>query len=716
DEFASDRAALWQKGLASWEQPQDRLQRLRDAAEVTIYTPGSDAGLPLTILKSFDAPPPEVRDSVDAMRERVMSAVSGLLTLLGIDADPLRSREHILLSNILDNAWRQGRNLDMPALIREIQQPPFQKVGIMDLETIFPAKDRMELAMTINNVLASPGFAAWTQGEPLNIQRLLYTPEGKPRLTVLSIAHLNDAERMFFVTILLNEVLAWMRTQSGTSSLRAILYMDEVFGYLPPTANPPSKMPMLTLLKQARAFGLGLVLATQNPVDLDYKALSNAGTWFLGRLQTERDKLRVLDGLEGASANAGVSFDRQEMEKILSAVGSRVFLLNNVHDDHPVIFQTRWALSYLRGPLTRAQIAQLMDPIKQALPTQTPTGAARSPGVTQQVAAAAPPPVATPESLPNPQPILPPEIPQKFAEVARRVPREASIDYVPALLGRGKLHFVDSKSDVDIWQDVVRMVRVGDEVSRDIWIESEAVEPDSLMLTDNPVPHSGFQNLPSDCTRTRSFGSLGTALKDNLYREERLVLSYCPELKLYSKATETEGDFRARLKHQAHEQRDLELEKLRTSYGSKFESLQEKVRKAEQRIEIEKQQASSATMSAAISFGTSVLGALFGRKTFSSTNLSKVGTSARAASRAAEQRGDIRRAEENLESILEEKEGLEKELEQKIDELQASLSLEQLTIEEYEVTPRKSDVDVAELSLLWLPYTLENGTLAPAFD
>src|SRR5690606_12942136 len=215
------------------------------------------------------------------------------------------------------------------------------RVGVVDLDTFFPAKDRLALGMKLNNLLASPSFASWLAGEPLDVQRLLYTADGKPRLSILSIAHLSESERMFFVTILLNEVVAWMRTQPGTGSLRAIVYMDEVFGYFPPTANPPSKRPMLTLMKQARAYGVGCVLATQNPVDLDYKGLSNAGTWFLGRLQTERDKLRVLEGLEGASAAAGASFNRQQMEALLASLGNRVFLMNNVHEDQPVLFQDR---------------------------------------------------------------------------------------------------------------------------------------------------------------------------------------------------------------------------------------------------------------------------------------------------------------------------------------------------------------------------------------
>src|SRR6478736_3289119 len=305
------------------------------------------AGLPVSILRSFAAPPETVRGDEELLGDRVASTATSLLTLLGVDADPLQSREHILVATILAGAWSKGEDLDLAALIARIQNPGVSRIGVVDLESFFPAKDRFALAMRLNNLLAAPGFAAWLQGDALDAGALLRTPAGKPRISILSIAHLSDAERMFFVTLLLNQVLAWVRAQSGTTSLRAILYMDEIFGYFPPVANPPSKKPLLTLLKQARAFGMGIVLATQNPVDLDYKGLANAGTWFLGRLQTDRDKMRVLEGLEGAAAEAGGQFDRAAMDKLLSGLGKRVFLMNNVHESHPVLFETRWTLSYL---------------------------------------------------------------------------------------------------------------------------------------------------------------------------------------------------------------------------------------------------------------------------------------------------------------------------------------------------------------------------------
>src|SRR5215211_9076334 len=383
----AQQAELWKDGLSRWSQDGERIKRLRDAADFRIYTPGSNAGLPVSILKSFVAPPETLRQDNEALAERINTTVTSLLALIGIDADPVRSREHILLSNILNHEWIAGKDLDIAGLIQKVQSPPITKVGVMDLDSYFPAEDRFELAMSLNHLLASPSFASWMEGESLDVAKFLHTESGKPRHSIFSIAHLSDAERMFFVSMLLNHVLGWTRTQSGTTSLRAIVYMDEIFGYFPPTANPPSKTPLLTLLKQARAFGVGVVLATQNPVDLDYKGLSNAGTWFIGRLQTERDKQRLLDGLEGAAAGASAKFDRAAMEQTLAGLGSRVFLMNNVHEDAPVVFESRWALSYLRGPLTRQQIKALMDPAKRRAPA-TAAGAASGSGATAAVAIA----------------------------------------------------------------------------------------------------------------------------------------------------------------------------------------------------------------------------------------------------------------------------------------------------------------------------------------
>ena len=384
DAYASQQAETWKNGLASWGEDGERIARLREAADFAIYTPGSNAGIPVSILASFAAPPQSLRDDAELFRERVGTTVTSLLGLIGIDADPVQSREHVLLSTLITNAWSEGKDLDLALLVGQIQKPPATRIGVMELDSFYPEKDRQKLALAINSLLAAPGFTSWLEGVPLDVATLLHTPEGKPRVAIMSIAHLSDAERMFFVSLLLNQVVGWMRAQTGTTSLRAILYMDEIFGFFPPVAAPPSKQPLLTLMKQARAFGLGVLLATQNPVDLDYKGLSNAGTWLLGRLQTERDKARVLEGLEGVAAAANASFDKGQIDTLLAGLGSRVFLMNNVHEDGPRLLETRWSMSYLRGPLTRDQIKKLMDGKR---PTTTPGRAATTAASAQSAAA-----------------------------------------------------------------------------------------------------------------------------------------------------------------------------------------------------------------------------------------------------------------------------------------------------------------------------------------
>ena len=493
EELAERTAQRWRQGLADWDQAPSRIVHLREAADLAIYTPGSNAGRGLTPLRSFDAPPQPVLDDEEAFRERVSGAASGLLALVGIDADPVQSREHILLANIFDEAWRGGQNISLADLIAHVQNPPFSRIGVMDLETFFPEKARTQLAMQLNNLLASPAFAGWMSGEPLEVRKLLHTSAGKPRVSIISIAHLSDAERMFFVTLLLEEILAWIRTQPGTSSLRALVYMDEVFGYFPPTANPPSKRPMLTLLKQARAYGVGIVLATQNPVDLDYKGLSNIGTWFLGRLQTERDKLRVLDGLQGASAQAGSSFDRRAMDTTLSGLGQRVFLLHNVHESGPIVFQTRWVMSYLRGPLTRNQIAVLMN--SSASSTKETVAA---PPVVEVV-----PAVATglssaddrsPEvMLPPPFEELPLESPAQTDDGERR--------YRAALLGHGRLHYTRRTHNVELWRDLLLLAPRDASLSSTPWGESHSVEASDLARSWLDVPVVKRWLCPPNCRR-----------------------------------------------------------------------------------------------------------------------------------------------------------------------------------------------------------------------
>ncbi|WP_165074145.1 ATP-binding protein [Paludisphaera rhizosphaerae] len=719
--FADKTAETWKDGLAKWGQDGARIQRLMDSADMAIYTPGSSAGLPLTVLRSFSAPSAALREQGEAYRERISSAVSGLLALLGIDSDPMTGREHILLSSLLDRSWRDGRDLDLTDLIHAIQSPSFDKVGVIDLETFYPAKERFALALRLNNLLASPGFAAWMEGDALDVGGLLYTPEGKPRISVLSIAHLSDAERMFFVTILLNEVLSWVRAQPGTSSLRAILYMDEIYGYFPPSANPPTKKPMLTLLKQARAFGVGVVLATQNPVDLDYKGLSNCGTWFLGRLQTKRDKDRVLEGLEGASNAAGASFDRAEMDKTLSSLGKRVFLLNNVHEDHPIVFESRWALSYLRGPLNRDQIQTLMAPKKKAksAPAKDPAGetiparpAAVAPadetGDDDPPAASKPKPApAEPEpravtaakTAVGRRPVMPPDVPEFF--VVDNVPSGSPPTYRPSLLGVARLHYIDKKSSVDYWETLAVQRPVGDEMPADVWEGGKHLTSRIPVLDKTPETGATFADLPSAMARAKNYAEWTKDLKAYLYRDRRLTIWTCPELKAYGRPEETARDFRARLAQAAREKRDAEVEKLRAAFGPRRADLEKKLKAAHEALEKEQAKASKSGWDAAVSFGTSVLDAFTGRKTWTKTNVTKVGSAAKAASKAMRERGQVGSAQDRVDDLNSQYVELETEFQTELEHIKTTRSPELLKLVPLELTPRKSDVTIDQVVLAW---------------
>jgi hypothetical protein len=728
-EYAIKVAKQWSDGLTAWEQNGERVGRFKDSVDISIYTPGSTAGLPLTVLRSFTAPTEEFRADSDAFRERINASVSSLLTLLGIDADPIRCREHILLSNIVRDAWQKGQDLNIPSLIRLIQVPGFDKIGFMDLESIFPSADRSTFAMQLNNLLASPSFAAWMEGEPLNIERMLMTPQGKPRISIMSIAHLSDSERMFFVTILLNEILAWVRSQPGTSSLRAILYMDEVFGYFPPTANPPSKQPMLTLLKQARAFGLGIVLATQNPVDLDYKGLSNTGTWFLGRLQTERDKMRLLDGLESATANAGHGFDRASIEKILSSLGKRTFLLHNVHEDHPIVFQTRWALSYLRGPMTRQQISQLMTPKKAAAIGNAP--AAATPMTPAQVTSAqvpvagAKPQVSTTASTPvasstgpdmSVPPLIPSDLSVRIVMLQKPLSGQTKLIYRPAYIARGKLHYTDVKSRVSYWSDFRKILPAMGGIPEGYWDESQSIDTADLEYADDYESRAVFDELPGDLIRKSTFTTLEKELKAYLYRAEELVLWLYDDLKSYSEPEESESAFRNRLIQQLREQRDLDMEKIRTKFAPKISVIKDRIRRAEERVEKEKEQVQQQSITSGISIGTSILSAIFGRKLSSRTNVNSAGSAIKNATKISKERSDVSRAMDNLQVEDENLQDLEHELEVQLKQMESLPPAEKIPLSEYRLRPKKTDITIDEVSLAWLPWGLKaTGMVEPLY-
>ena len=702
NEYAAQQADHWKKGLASWQENGARIKRFQDSADAVIYTPGSHAGLPVSILKSFAAPPDDVRNDDELLRERISTTVTGLLGLIGVEADPIQSREHILISTILSEKWRRKEDLDLAALIHAIQSPPAGKIGVMDVDAFFPSKDRFALSMKLNKLLAAPGFQAWLSGASLDVQELLYTPAGKPRLAIFSIAHLSDAERMFFVTLLLSQVVGWMRGQPGTTSLRALLYMDEIFGYFPPVANPPSKLPLMTLLKQARAFGLGVVLATQNPVDLDYKGLANTGTWFIGRLQTERDKARVLEGLEGASVSAGKTFDKSRMEQTLAGLGARIFLMHNVHEDEPVVFETRWSLSYLRGPLTRSQIKTLMDPRRTE--SHTSKAASQAGGSARQ---------STLES----RPLVDPDVAQYVVPLRGRRPDDSRLVYVPMVLGAGQVRFADSKNGIDTTRDFHIVVPVTDGAVALDWDQGAATTITPADLEQTPADEAQFFPVPPSANKAKSYDVWRKEFAGWLFRTQKLELLKSQASNEVSRPGESERDFRVRLQQGGRERRDEQIELLRRKYAPKIAALQERVRRADQQREKQEVESRSSQVQAAISVGASILGAFLGRKSISATNIGRATTAIRGAGRVLKESRDVNMAEENVAALRQQLADLEAQFGSERDVLTAATDPLQEKLESISLKPTKTNITVKLVALTWTPHWQSAaGTMTPAWE
>jgi len=712
--YAASQAESWSKGLASWDQGPERIRLLKESADFVIYTPGSDSGVPVSILSSFAAPQLNWDDEQEALRERISGTVSALLGLIGVQADPVRSREHILLATLFEHYWRAGQDLDLATLINAIQNPPVRQLGVFDVDTFYPQKDRFGLAMALNNIIAAPSFAAWIQGAPMDIDHMLYGGDAKPNVSIFYIAHLSDAERMFFVTLLLEQVITWMRAQGGTTSLRALLYMDEVFGYFPPTGNPPSKRPMLTLLKQARAFGLGVMLTTQNPVDLDYKGLTNAGTWFIGKLQADRDKQRLLDGLEGLPTDGGNRPNRQELDKIISALGNRVFLLHNVNQSKPIIFQTRWAMSYLRGPLTRSQVRELVKDQRAALLGQPAPAAPATAAAAPTVAAVAPQPAGRAAMAPG----LPPDVPQVYLPTRRSKYQAlgdlesrlgfklnvtgSTLRYDAQILGMAAINFVDDKRNVREQQELAMLAAAPSGSGLVRWDQASPLDLGHDDLASQPEEEATFGETPATINTARKLTALSSDLADYLFRNQSYPLFFSPSLKVYSEPGEDERAFKIRLQQVAREQRDGEVDKLAGKYETKLKSLQEKLRREE--IELQKDQTAydARKQQEMLSAGDSLLSLFGGRRRVTSA----LGSASQKRQMTARAKQEVIESQETIARLNQEIADLQAELEG-ISQSAADRWNDALNqIEPYAVRPRKSDVSVQRLAVAWTPQWL----------
>jgi hypothetical protein len=664
---AAGIAQRWKDGLADWDQDGGRISRLRAAADMRVYTPGSRASTPLAILGSFGHAHHETGEDAQA---RIAATAAALLGLVGISDVQPHSRELALLSAIL-GSQPAGDAGNLAWIVQQIQRPSFERVGILDLETFYPASERQNLALRFNSVLASPGFDLWSTGEPLDPGSLLFTREGRPRVAVVSIAHLDEPQRMLVVSLVLSAVLQWTRRQSGTGSLRALVYMDEVSGYLPPVANPPSKAPLLTLLKQARAYGVGIVLATQNPVDLDYKALSNTGTWFLGKLQTERDKARVLDGLEGMAGG----LDRQTLDKTLSALPGRAFLMHNVHEGAPVVFQTRWALSYLKGPMGREELQRLAAAQEAEVPSR---------------------PASPPVQQPSPKPAVPAGVSEYILPGSG-----GTTTFRPVLYGASRVHYTDSRRGVDVARSLQATVPFGLGAIPIDWDQADAAAPppDALKEPTSMPASAHCEALPAAALDPKRYVEWSRDFADWIVRAQPLKLFSIPSLKLMSEPGETERDFRIRAQQAGREARDGSVERLRERFAPKFARLTEKIARSRESMEKEEHQVQQQKLQTAVSFGATMLGAFMGRKTVSLSTLGRATTAARGVGRSMKEAQDVALARQRLQEAEAELAAVEADLRDEIAALEHRPDA--AAVDVIEIKPKRSGVDVRLVALAW---------------
>jgi len=740
---AAQAAQAWRNGLAEWGMDRERLLALKNAAQFAVYTPGSDAGIPVSVLTSLRAPSIPWEGNRDVLREQIVCTVTALMGLVGfMDIDPLRSREHILLSNIFENAWSKDQSLDLSELILQAQNPPFDKLGAFPVDTFFPAKDRMGLALQLNNILAAPAFEVWREGQALDIAALLFMPDGRPRHSVFYLAHLSDPERMFFVTLLLSAVETWMRTQTGATSLRALLYMDEIFGYLPPVSNPPSKQPLLRMLKQARAFGLGLLLATQNPVDVDYKALSNAGSWFIGKLQTDQDKQRLLDGLESAASG---SLDRRAYDKLISSLGKRIFLLHNVHTPPSAArggagsggaFQTRWTMNFLAGPLTHAQIPALNilagasfrssvtgDQFSVQPPTQTPEPVSVPEGFEPILAAISQQPSAInqqPSTISSQQasltrPAIPARISEfflplntSFAKAAaasgESLPPQAAaagIVYHPAILASAQVRFLDRKYNLDMEQ--VKSVLVTNPERRGIvrWDDFTARLPTPGEMDPAPDPKGRFSAMEAPFSDARLMAALQKDFADWVYRSSKVTVRANQALGVFATPDVSQAEFMKTCAEAAREARDAEITKATAALDRQIKTLKDKIAREERELKMDETELQQRKGEELATHAENVLGVFGGRS--SNRRLSSSLSKHRLTEQAKE---DVQESIDSLKQYDQELAALEQQCQQAMEAASGQWGDVVNDITEIPILPKKMDIYVNLFGVAWLPYYL----------
>lgn len=697
EEMAQEAAQSWSTSIDEWGLSRDSLKSLKEFG-FAVYSPGSAQGIPVNILSSFEAPSIPWEGNEESLRERIASTVTAVLGLVGMnDIDPLRSKEHILLSNIIESVWSSGKGMSLSDLITYVQKPPMERLGAFPMDKFFPAGERFELAMLLNNFLASPSFQVWQQGQPLDVESLLYD-NGKPRHSIFYLSHLSENERMFFVTLLFSSIETWMRKQRGTSGLRALVYFDEILGYLPPVANPPSRGVMLRMIKQARAFGVGLVLATQNPVDLDYKALSNIGTWFIGRLQTERDKMRLMDGLETLTGG----MDSRTISDIISSLGKRVFLMNNVNRPGPKVFHARQVLNYLAGPLSRDLLQDLNKLAGASFKTAKADGSDDEINMRKKE-------IPKPDGTSSMRPAIPARVDEFFVPASislpraieatgldMRVPDDYNALYKPAFIVRADVRYTASKVGINEAKAVTALV---EEISamRPTWEDCVVEGLDKGSFDKQPERDALFASLPDWLSDAKLLKANVDDFSDWLYRNSVLKIWANEGLKLYGSPDETKESFLLKCSKEAEKLMDDEMDKIEDAFKKKRQSIEDKISRQEGEVEYREQRVSQQTFDALGTAGSTIIGMFFGKKRSLGSSITKTRMSSEARSMLSKEKKE-------LEGLKDDLEDLEREFDEKQEEMSAKYREIAEAITEMPYSPKKSDIFVSFYGIAWLPY------------
>jgi len=671
-EEGAAQAKLWKDGLAKWDVPLDSLRKLRDGTAWRVFTPGSRAARPVNLLGSLDAPPGLSWDrDEEALRDDVRGLVASLLGLAGIEADPVSDSRSILLARVVEEAWKGGRPLDLAGLIALVESPPFARVGAVLLDAFLPREKRRELALALNNLLASPDFESWREGEPLDPSALIRDPAGRPGCNLFYLAHLDDRERMFFVSRFLERFWSWTRSRTGTTDLRALLYFDEVMGFLPPVAEPPSKRPLLSLLKQGRAFGVGSLLVTQNPVDLDYKALTNAGTWLVGRLQAERDKERLLDGLEGA----GIGMSRAEVDRTISGLEKRRFLLHDVHrSGGPVVFETRWARAYLRGPLSPRQLPDLAA-LAGAEPAAAPVASA-APGELAAGAKGAPVP-----------PSLDPVFQHRHVSGSGGAPLEGEVAaLVEARVSRQRPPVAGVRRVLVRFGNGPAPVPALDDAGR-VESASPAVPPSV-----------SYGVLPAWATKSNAAAALERLAKDAV-SAKGIDLDGVPSLGLVRAPEETPEAFDARVRAAVQTEAEKRAAKMRGPLSRKVDALERRIDAETRELERDRAESTRSKTYSAIDVGASILTGILGGGRRSVGSAGRAG--ARAYGRIQRSAENVKESEKKIAEWTAERDSLSAEIERSAAAERERLEAEAAHREQFRLPVNRADVRALEWYVLW---------------